>query len=189
MDPYFPLYFVFPEFGGVYFPDKVAKVNNITDQCFSRPHEHGLYHYHLASPCITADSPLILTDDDKYEDVDGNSIVNPTQEELDRYKTETFEGRDVLADFKKASKKERFRKAIGLAKDGRPIYGPYYGDLKVNDDCDVDVCNGRFIGNHYSYVSTFFHPYVMGCFGPGDSPNLPNPLKQRCSRNPRLCNI
>lgn len=73
---------------------------------------------------------------------------------------------------------------FGLAKDGRPIYTPYYDNLKPYDDCDVDVCNGLMIGDHYAYVSTFFHPYILGCFGPGDSPNL----SQRCSTRPRNCN-
>ena len=97
MDPYFPL-----KFGGIFDPLRVAKDNNITDKCFSHPHEHGLYHYHIGSPCITADEPFTKTDNTYY--MDGNSIVNPTQEELNRYKAKTFEGRDVLAEFKKASK-------------------------------------------------------------------------------------
>jgi len=57
--------------------------------------------------------------------------------------------------------------------------------LKSYDACDVDVCNGMMVGDHYSYVSTFFHPYIMGCFGPGDSPNL----AQGCSTKPRNCNV
>jgi len=40
------------------------------------------------------------------------------------------------------------------------------------DDCDVDVCNGMEIGGNYMYVSTFFHPYIMGCFGKGTSLEL-----------------
>lgn len=57
--------------------------------------------------------------------------------------------------------------------------------MKDYNDCDVDVCNGMKIGGHYAYVATFFHPYIMGCYGPGDSPNL----YHQCSANPRKCNV
>jgi hypothetical protein len=63
-----------------------------------------------------------------------------------------------------------YRTAIGISKDGRPIYSPYYGNGKKYNDCDVDVCNGITINGQYSYVATFFHPYVMGCFGKGSNP-------------------
>ena len=58
-----------------------------------------------------------------------------------------------------------YRTAIGIAKDGRPIYSPYYGNGNTYKDCDVDVCNGIMINGQYSYVATFFHPYIMGCYG------------------------
>jgi len=41
------------------------------------------------------------------------------------------------------------------------------------------------IGGNYMYVSTFFHPYIQGCFGKGSAPEL----YQGCSANPRLCNV
>jgi len=69
-------------------------------------------------------------------------------------------------------KKHPFRSVFGLSKDGRPIYTPHYGGKKDYTDCDVDVCNGMNINGHYSYVSTYFHPYVMGCYGPGDKSSL-----------------
>ena len=48
------------------------------------------------------------------------------------------------------------------------------------------MCNGVKVGNHYMYASTVFHPYIMGCFGPGgESPKL----YQECSANPRLCDV
>jgi hypothetical protein len=90
-----------------------------------------------------------------------------------------------LTKIREAYKKVPFRSVFGLSKDGRPIYTPNYGDGKDYDDCDVDICNGIKINGHYSYVSTYFHPYVMGCFGPGDSPNL----SQQCSAVPRACNV
>lgn len=79
----------------------------------------------------------------------------------------------------------KYRSVLGISKDGRPIYTPLYDDGKTYDDCDVDICNGMMIGGHYAYVSTMFHPYIMGCFGPGSSPTL----YQQCSANPRLCGL
>ena len=70
---------------------------------------------------------------------------------------------------------------MGIAKDGRPIYTPFYDNGKTYDSCDVDVCNGMDIGGSYAYVSTLFHPYFVGCYGAGNSPNL----MQSCSSNPR----
>ena len=61
---------------------------------------------------------------------------------------------------------------IGMAKDGRAIYGPYKADGTLWKPCDVDVCNGRVILGDYSYVSTSFYPYFVGCWGPSDSTKL-----------------
>ena len=52
------------------------------------------------------------------------------------------------------------------------------------DPCDVDICNGIEIDGNYVYVTTTFHPYIMGCYGKGNSPRY----YQQCSTNPRLCN-
>jgi len=35
------------------------------------------------------------------------------------------------------------------------------------------------------YASTFFHPYMVGCYGKGSAPEL----YQECSSNPRLCGV
>jgi hypothetical protein len=58
---------------------------------------------------------------------------------------------------------------IGLAKDGHIIYGPYKNDGTTFSDCDVDICNGAVINGRYGYASTTFHPYFMGCYGPGSN--------------------
>lgn len=73
---------------------------------------------------------------------------------------------------------------IGLAKDGRIIYGPYKTDGTLWQPCDVDVCNGVRQGNIYFYVSTMFFPYFLGCFGPG---NMAYGLTASCSSNSRVC--
>ena len=73
-------------------------------------------------------------------------------------------------------------RAIGIAKDGRVIYSPLAkgtgeaGDGgvegKAAEDCAQDICNGREEKYVYSYRTTFFHPYTLGCFGPGAYPEL-----------------
>jgi hypothetical protein len=73
---------------------------------------------------------------------------------------------------------------IGIAKDGRIIYGPFKSDGTLWQPCDVDVCNGVRSGNYYFYVATMFHPYFVGCFGPG---NMGYGLSASCSANARLC--
>ena len=75
---------------------------------------------------------------------------------------------------------------IGIAKDGRLIYGPYNSNGKLWQPCDVDICNGRyFAANNYGYVSTMFHPYFVSCWGPGNKVNF----GAKCSNNTRKCDI
>ena len=76
---------------------------------------------------------------------------------------------------------------VGLAKDGRVMYGPYRIDGEVWDTCDVDICNGRSMGGGiYGYVMTEFFPYTLGCWGPGR--NINNRLFfPSCSVFPRQC--
>ena len=90
---------------------------------------------------------------------------------------------DALAAAKDAWDVKPYRAAAGISKDGRPVYSPYYDNMKSYQDCEVDICNGRMINGHYSYVTTWFHPYIMGCYGPGNNP----PFSQACSSNPRKC--
>lgn len=71
-----------------------------------------------------------------------------------------------------AWKKVPYRSVLGLSKDGIPVYTPYHGGGKSYDYCEVDICNGMTINGQYSYVSTFFHPYIMGCYGAGSSAKL-----------------
>ena len=85
---------------------------------------------------------------------------------------------------------------IGLAKDGRVIYGPQRYDTvekknKQISTCDVDVCNGKYETDAsskqvYTYRATTFHPYLPGCFGPG-AQHGPTSGGQTCSANNMLC--
>jgi len=73
---------------------------------------------------------------------------------------------------------------IGLAKDGRVIFGPYKTDGTLWQPCDVDICNGVKSGRFYYYVATMFFPYTVGCWGPG---SMGYGLEASCSANPRIC--
>lgn len=89
-----------------------------------------------------------------------------------------------MEEIKTAYSKLPYRSVFGISKDGRPIYTPMYDGGKTYKDCEVDICNGLEINGHYSYVSTLFHPYVIGCYGKGKGPE--NSFHQ-CSTNPRMC--
>jgi len=73
---------------------------------------------------------------------------------------------------------------IGLAKDGRVIYGPFRIDGTTWESCDVDICNGRMMNGFYGYVTTGFFPYTVGCFGPGTNPKTSD-MVATCSNFPR----
>lgn len=82
----------------------------------------------------------------------------------------------------------RKMKPVGIAKDGHVIWGPYNqnsdGDFNPWKACDVDLCNGAYVNGNYGYAATLFHPYTVGCWGPGSSPN---DIGQMCSAKPRVC--
>ena len=63
--------------------------------------------------------------------------------------------------------KKPFRSALGISKDGYPIYTPIEAGKNFVEYCAVDICNGKKYNENYSYVTTYFHPYIMGCFGEG----------------------
>jgi len=73
-----------------------------------------------------------------------------------------------------------YEKAIGLAKDGHIIVGPYNSDGELFECDDHDVCNGVFLSdNSYAYVATQRFPYVIGCWGPAPK----QVHKATCSKN------
>jgi len=54
---------------------------------------------------------------------------------------------------------------IGIAYDGRPIYGPFDSDGKIFSA--VDICNGAYDQDgNYVYVAQLTWPYLVGCWGP-----------------------
>lgn len=149
-----------------FYPAKYGKVTDPTtvvekvDACLQHPQPDGIFHYHSVPLC-------------------GPGLT--TQEALLSSKTG-----DVKELIKSAYTKDMpYRTPTGIAKDGRPIYSPLHSNGQEYAPCDVDICNGKMIKGHYAYVTTTFHPFVMGCYGKGSSPAL----YQRCSTNPRLCGV
>jgi len=63
------------------------------------------------------------------------------------------------------------------------MWGPYNDNGDEYSSCDIDICNGAWVGGTYGYVSTKFHPYIMSCWGPGSN----STKAQTCSMNPRVC--
>ena len=82
---------------------------------------------------------------------------------------------------------------MGVSKDGRAIYGPKRpGSGLTYSACELDICNGKLVtpdgasSQVYAYFATIHHPYVIGCWGPGNTPD-DNLLEQECSSNGRVC--
>ena len=58
---------------------------------------------------------------------------------------------------------------LALAKDGHVIMSPYNSEGVLRESCDVDICNGYQEQGEYYYSFTTFHPYILGCYGPGSN--------------------
>lgn len=144
-------------YGSVTDPDSVVEK---VDWCIAHPQVTGIFHYHSAATCA-ANTGYINT---KSGHMSGD--VNTVTREV-------WKGN------------KPYRSAFGISKDGRPMLSPMYGNGAEYDYCSVDVCNGMDINGNYMYVTTFFHPYIQGCYGRGSAPEL----YQQCSTNPRLCNV
>ena len=78
---------------------------------------------------------------------------------------------------------DQSQQVVGIALDGRLIYGPWRDSHNNWSPCDVDVCNGVYVNGVYSYAMTDFHPYSIGCWGPGNVQTI----AQGCSSNPKRC--
>lgn len=122
-------------------------------------------HYHTMSPCIASSTA--------GSSVEACQQVNDCYSDPLTYAVEYFT----------SSNGYNTLKPIGIAKDGHILWGPYNEDGSTWADCDVDLCNGRKINGYYGYMSTTFHPYFWGCWGPGNY----NIYSQECSTNARSC--
>lgn len=122
----------------------------VMDGCYGTVNSDGVYFYRTASNCIESQTVT-----------QGYGIT--------------------VADLKESGMNERISvlktKYVGIAKDGRVIYGPRKetDSSKEFSPCELDICNGYKTfktgsteGEYiYSYRASKFHPYLAGCFGPG----------------------
>lgn len=118
------------------------------DTCLGHPTPDGVYHYHVMAPCSY----------NTYYGSTGSCSTNTS-----------CNGKELTYGYGAYPKSLT---PVGLSKDGHIIWGPYKADGTLWDDCDVDVCNGADIDGYYGYAATTFHPYFVGCFGPGNSPSV-----------------
>jgi len=136
----------------------------MVDTCLMHPQNTGVFHYHCLPPCV-----INVT----YGYPEKDCATSGTECDTDMM---TY-AIDAYADYKT-------QYPIGLAKDGHIIYGPYTTDGVIWAACDVDICNGFYYDTeYYGYAATSFHPYFVGCWGPGNDPTI----SQLCSTNPRDC--
>ena len=124
------------------------------DSCLTSLGLYGdrLHHYTMVSPCILDQTRKALN----------RQIACSSDAECNK----------GFKEFVQKSWPTKALTPVGVALDGRVIYGPFDSTGKLWQPCDVDVCNGRYFGNEYAYVATMFHPYTVGCFGPGNYPHL-----------------
>lgn len=134
----------------------VAEVDN----CLGSVSKDGEYFFRSASQCVQGGAANIVEDTGVICDKCFDKVENVSKMD------------DVL----KAVPQD----VIGLAKDGRVIYGPMkIGQTNVAySPCDIDACNGlvETVDNVkvYTYHASYFHPYLPACFGPGDQNGAAN---------------
>jgi len=133
------------------------------DECLGTSTEDQIYHYHALSPCIIpsaiSERPYIGFCNDNAE----------CKKDKIAYAIKHFTYKSLIK--------------VAIAKDGREVYGPYKRDGTLWQPCDVDACNGVWIDGYYSYVSTTFYPYFIGCWGPA----APTNYVPQCTSKARVC--
>lgn len=131
-----------------------------------RDSDSGMYHYHSVSPCI---NPAFLED----LTVSACSDHASCSASIADWAVSGFAGMAT-------------KTVIGVAKDGHVLYGPYDDAGALWETGSVDACSGAWSADQadYFYVGTRWHPYLVGCFGPANFPQLRDtPLFAQCSLN------
>eukprot|EP00347_Sterkiella_histriomuscorum_P016151 403354286 len=121
----------------------------VVDACIGHPQGDGLYHYHMLPPC--------LVNANKLQTTKVCEQVSYCASDLKNY---------ALDSYTQAAKNLTY---LGIAKDGRPIVGPYDSTGSLIDCSSLDQCGGMQINNQYVYVFQNKKPYAFGCFGPGEA--------------------
>jgi hypothetical protein len=147
-----------------FYPSKGHSIVKHIDYCLGDVNKiNPFYHFYSFSPCMEK-SIQKLSDTPR--------------------KCEFYE--DCATDTKSymVSGVEKKKTPIGLALDGHHIYGPWKDECDLWGPCDVDVCNGfTDTDGVYAYATTNFHPYTIGCWGPGNKQSI----YQSCSLNGKRC--
>eukprot|EP00347_Sterkiella_histriomuscorum_P013113 403365969 len=138
----------------------------VIDECLGGNLDNLVYSYRTFSPCIYPPAAL-------------NQYVDFCQNNLLCFKREPT----YMMQYFRENKRLQTLLVIGLAKDGRLIYGPFDENGKLWRACDLDMCNGKEINGHYSYVATPYYPYLVGCWGPSNN----STLQPTCTSNQRIC--
>ncbi|CDW88065.1 UNKNOWN [Stylonychia lemnae] len=149
------------KFGTKYNSYKQIKLDN----CLGSSEISGFYHYYGWSPCILPSGPI------KARDAQECDNVPECKQDMLAYSLSFMKYQ------------EKTIMVIGIARDGHSILGPYRSDGTLWQPCDVDLCNGIEIAGIYYYVTTMFHPYTVGCWGPGPRKTI----SQECSNNVKMC--
>ncbi|CDW77974.1 UNKNOWN [Stylonychia lemnae] len=135
------------------------------DKCLGGSEYSGYYHYYAWSPCILPSGPS------RNSDSDSCNLIPACKDDALAYSLSFMKNQ------------EKTIMVIGVARDGHSILGPYRKDGMLWQPCDVDLCNGLEIAGIYYYVTTMFHPYTVGCWGPGPKKTV----SQECSNNVKVC--
>jgi hypothetical protein len=113
------------------------------------------YHYHTASACIVNST------------IQGNTACSAST------RCDTQHAKHMMDGWVQ----NKSLTAIGIAKDGHVIYGPYK-DATDEWACLPDVCNGVVLSStdtsdlHYAYAASKYFPYLPACLGRGNKPTF-----------------
>lgn len=143
--------------------DAVTANQEQMDLCLLTADSNNALKYHALGPCLfsssntsTSQVPLLCRD------------TNECQYFPSYYATQVL------------SSKPAYETAVGIAKDGHIIVGPYNDEGELWSCEDHDVCNGVYLSdNSYAYAMTFKFPYVVGCWGPAAQQAYP--VQTTCS--------
>ena len=144
VDPLFPAVYEYVT------SSNLTSAEEMFDVCLGHPSTQDVYHYHAFVPCALNKSVAAA------EACLNNAICDADP---------ILYGEEAYTSYKSLN-------PIGIAKDGHIIWGMYNSNGALWGDCDVDVCNGATIDGYYGYAATSFHPYIVGCWGPGNYPTV-----------------
>lgn len=143
------------------------------DRCMTHVDHTGFLHSHLLGGCNSGG----MSNYTSYKNATGCAVDNPgatpswCRAHTVDYGLQQWYG-------------NQSRKPVGLAVDGHIIWSPYKDDGTLYSACEVDQCNGLYVGGYYGFALTTFLPYNVGCFG---GSNQAYNVAPQCTSNGRMC--